>query len=39
VLTNKSVGNISPDSTNWLGELNKNLSAQWVDLLIAMVSE
>ncbi|XP_060596317.1 high-affinity choline transporter 1-like [Ruditapes philippinarum] len=36
VLTNKSVGNISPDSTNWLGELNKNLSAQWVDLLIAM---
>lgn len=39
VLTSDHVGSIAPRDTNWLGELDDRLIPQWVDLLIAMVTD
>ncbi|XP_053372519.1 high-affinity choline transporter 1-like [Mercenaria mercenaria] len=36
VLTNDNVGSISPDTAQWFGQVDSGLTAQWIDLLIAM---
>ncbi len=39
VLTNEHVGDISVQSSDWLGKLDKNHSLVWADLLVAMVTK
>ena len=37
ILTNENVGSISPESSNWIGQIDTQSLGQWIDLAVVMV--